>query len=119
MPARNTSSTSHTHTGVNTVAAGFSGSDVFPFTTAPSLPIGLSANGVGDHAHSADSTTATNQATTATNQATTATNIATTATNIATTATNQVATAVNQNTGGGSAHNNLQPYLVLNYIIKA
>jgi len=28
------------------------------------------------------------------------------------------ATAVNQNTGGGAAHNNLQPYLVLNYMIK-
>lgn len=27
-------------------------------------------------------------------------------------------TATNQNTGGGGAHNNLQPYLVLNYIIK-
>jgi microcystin-dependent protein len=44
-------------------------------------------------------------------QGTTATNNATTATNIATTATNQ-------NTGGGQAHNNLQPYIVLNYIIK-
>lgn len=29
------------------------------------------------------------------------------------------ATATNQNTGGGTAHNNLQPYIVLNYIIKA
>lgn len=28
-------------------------------------------------------------------------------------------TAVNQNTGGGLAHNNLQPYIVLNYMIKA
>jgi microcystin-dependent protein len=27
-------------------------------------------------------------------------------------------TAINQNTGGGQAHNNLQPYLVVNYIIK-
>jgi microcystin-dependent protein len=35
-----------------------------------------------------------------------------------TTATNQAATATNQNTGGGLAHNNLQPYIVLNYIIK-
>ena len=34
------------------------------------------------------------------------------------TATNNAATATNQNTGGGGAHNNLQPYLVVNYIIK-
>ena len=34
------------------------------------------------------------------------------------TATNQAATATNQNTGGGGAHNNLQPYITLNYIIK-
>jgi microcystin-dependent protein len=39
--------------------------------------------------------------------------------NNATTATNQATTATNQNTGGGEAHNNLQPYIVLNYIIKA
>jgi microcystin-dependent protein len=48
----------------------------------------------------------------------TATNQATTATNQATTATNQATTATNQNTGGGGAHNNLQPYIVVNYIIK-
>ena len=42
----------------------------------------------------------------------------TTATNNAATATNQAATATNQNTGGGGAHNNLQPYVVLNYMIK-
>lgn len=59
------------------------------------------------------STTATNQATTATNQATTATNQNTTATNIATTAINQATTATNQNTGGGSAHNILQPYITV------
>jgi microcystin-dependent protein len=34
------------------------------------------------------------------------------------TATNQATTATNQNTGGGAAHNNLQPYIVVNYIIK-
>jgi microcystin-dependent protein len=56
--------------------------------------------------------------TTATNQAATATNQNTTATNQATTATNQNTTATNQSTGGGGAHNNLQPYLVVNYIIK-
>lgn len=42
-----------------------------------------------------------------------------TATNQNTTATNQAATATNQNTGGGQAHNNLQPYITVNYIIKA
>jgi microcystin-dependent protein len=42
----------------------------------------------------------------------------TTATNQSTTATNQATTATNQNAGGGLAHNNLQPYIVLNYIIK-
>jgi microcystin-dependent protein len=41
-----------------------------------------------------------------------------TPTNIATTATNQAQTATNQNAGSGGAHNNLQPYIVLNYIIK-
>lgn len=35
-----------------------------------------------------------------------------------TTATNQAATATNQNTGGSADHNNLQPYVVINYIIK-
>jgi microcystin-dependent protein len=41
-----------------------------------------------------------------------------TATNIANTATNQATTATNQDTGGGGAHNNIQPTIVLNYIIK-
>ncbi|HET9373620.1 MAG TPA: hypothetical protein VFO40_01505, partial [Chthoniobacterales bacterium] len=33
-------------------------------------------------------------------------------------ATNQAATAVNQNTGGNTAHNNMPPFLAVNYIIK-
>lgn len=41
-----------------------------------------------------------------------------TATNQATTATNQATTATNQNTGSSTAHNNLQPYNTVNYIIK-
>lgn len=36
-----------------------------------------------------------------------------------TTATNNETTATNQNTGGGEAHTNVQPYQVVNYIIKA
>jgi microcystin-dependent protein len=35
------------------------------------------------------------------------------------TATNQNTTATNQNTGGGGAHTNTQPTMVMNYIIKA
>ena len=50
-------------------------------------------------------------AATATNQAATAVNQNATATNQAATAVNQNATAVNQSTGGGLAHNNMQPFL--------
>lgn len=41
-----------------------------------------------------------------------------TAVNQATTPTNQAATAVNQNSGSNIPHNNLQPYIVCNFIIK-
>ena len=50
-------------------------------------------------------------------EATEVTNPAT-ATNQVATAVNQNATAVNQNAGGGGAHNNLQPYIVVNWIVK-
>lgn len=64
------------------------------------------------------SSTATNQSATPTiDQATALTNDAT-ATNTGATATNNSATAINQSAGSGQAHNNLQPYIVLNYIIK-
>lgn len=43
---------------------------------------------------------------------------AATATNQAATATNQATTATNQNTGGGQAHTNLQPYMVVVKILK-
>jgi microcystin-dependent protein len=55
----------------------------------------------------------------ASNAATTATNQVATATNQVATAVNQNATATNQSTGGGLAHANLPPYLVVNYVIKA
>lgn len=51
-----------------------------------------------------NSTTASNNSTTGTNQAEIAINIAT--------------TAVNQTTGGGQSHNNLPPYIAINFIIK-
>jgi microcystin-dependent protein len=73
--------------------------------------ITVDAGGSHSHTVSVNNATPTNNATTATNQATTATNQATTATNQATTATNNP-------TGGGLAHSNLQPFIVLNYIIK-
>jgi microcystin-dependent protein len=47
----------------------------------------------------------------------TATNQATTATNIANTATNQATTATNVATGAGASEN-IQPTIILNYIIK-
>lgn len=53
----------------------------------------------------------------AANQATTPTNIPITAVNQVATAVNQVSTAVNQVTGGGIAHNVMQPYITFNYII--
>lgn len=49
---------------------------------------------------------------------TTPTNDVATAVNVATTPTNNPTTATSQSTGGGGAHNNLQPYIVVKYIIK-
>ena len=37
---------------------------------------------------------------------------------VAATPTNQSTTAINQNTGAGNSHNNMQPYIITNYIIK-
>jgi microcystin-dependent protein len=88
-----TNDTSHTHNGASTttnVAGTPSSSTGGGSTSSPILDD-------GSHSHSLSSTPANNLSATATNNETTATN---------------------QNTGGGQAHNNLQPYIVLNYIIK-
>jgi microcystin-dependent protein len=74
----------------------------------PALGSSDSTGSAGTHSHLVAGYTADN----------TPLNNANTATNQATTATNNAATATNQTTGGGTAHNNLQPYIVVNYIIK-
>jgi len=43
----------------------------------------------------------------------------TTAANEATTATNQASTATNHFTGGNGTHNNMPPFIAVNYIIRA
>jgi len=53
-----------------------------------------------------------------TSGSTVATNITVIATNQTTVATNQTTVATNQTAGDGEAHNNLQPYIVFNRIIK-
>jgi microcystin-dependent protein len=69
--------------------------------TAGTNLMGSTATGgsLRNSAQSTDVATAVNQNATATNQNATATN--------------QNATATNQSTGGGGAHNNLQPYIVV------
>lgn len=73
----------------------------------------LTTNSTGGHSH----TVTVNNAT-AVNNNSTATNNESTATNKASTATNNPTTAVNQNEGGNSPHNNLQPFIAMNYLIK-
>ena len=75
-------------------------------------------------ANAASSLTASGGVLTPTANANTTSNVAATnqtaiATNQAATATNQAATATNAPTGGGAAHNNMQPSLVIGYLIYA
>ena len=85
--------TQNPHSHITSSNVWFNNSDNF------TVRLGSSSTGYFSNASNSlvQNTTATNNETTATNNATTATNIATTATN--------------QNTGGGGAHNNLQPYI--------
>lgn len=89
----------------------------FPTATGAStgFTVDTSMSGTPAAANNTADTTAVNQNATAVNQNATAVNQNATATNQAATATNQAATATNQNTGGGAAHNNLQPYLVVKF----
>lgn len=142
-PGHNHTQNSHNHTQnahSHATTTDTSAKAVSTVTTAATAGYANSGSGYIRNALLSDnvtgSTTAVNNATTATNNASTtgatvdsatAVNQNTTATNnsnttgitlASATATNNATTATNQNTGGGGAHNNLQPYLVLNYIIK-
>ncbi len=118
--AHNHSQQAHQHSfSLTTASGGTHDHDVYYSSTfqgsgssiqelASSSGFSYNTGSAGSHSHTAsgfvDLNTPLNNANTATNQATTATNNA--------------ATATNQTTGGGTAHNNLQPYIVVNYIIK-
>ena len=105
MPSHTHTQDSHTHTysgSTNTTGAhthSLSGSNGGSTNLGPSVTSnsngdfgyllnGGRANSAGDHSHTFSGTTSAQSV------------------------------ATNQNTGGGGAHNNLQPYIVLNYIIK-
>ena len=90
------------YANVGNVAASQTNLDDFPGSGGPISATGMQVGAMGGGINN----------TTATNQATTSTNNTATATNQATTSTNNTATATNQAAGGGTAHNNLQPYIV-------
>lgn len=128
--AHNHSQSAHTHTGngwnfslfkgthSNEDVGGISGSGYAMTQVKASGGYWTGAGATAAATATNVAATATNIAATATNQNTTAVNNETVAINNETTAVNRETTATNQNTGGGKAHNNLQPYIVMNYIIK-
>jgi microcystin-dependent protein len=115
--AHNHNQNSHTHT--------FSGTTTTDGNHSHS-PAGSNTDGFVAHNTALDGTQAAGISTAITGYVVSTRNTNTTGahthtysgTTQSTTPTNQAATAINQNTGGGLAHNNLQPYIVINYIIK-
>lgn len=92
ISARQTSSTSHTHTGSNTVAAGMSGTDATPLTSIPSfVSVTPDSLPTGAHGHSLTVDGGGDHQHTVAGD------------------------TLSTGTGAG----NLQPYLVVNYIVKA
>ena len=85
---------SHSHTAYGALIPRGTGAQFRELTEAANGSNNVATSSAGSHSHTYSGTT------------------------VATTPTNNATTATNQNTGGGLAHNNLQPYIVLNYIIK-
>jgi len=111
MPARQTSSTSHTHTGTATVAAGMSGTDVTP-TTYPPAYVYITPDVLpgGTHSHSVSGTINVNAGEGGHQHNIDIPNF--TGTSGAPSAANSGASSV------GATSGNLQPYMTMNYIIK-
>jgi len=94
----------------------WSGGKYSGFTTGGTGSAPDSGGGVSAIQTSSESSSILNE--TATNNSASATIAGATPTNQNATPTNQNATATNQNAGSGTAHNNLQPFITLNYIIS-
>lgn len=110
LPARQTSSTSHTHTGTSTIAAGMAGADVTPMTGVAPYELSPDVANGGGHAHTVSGTIGVN-----TNEGGHQHSIdvpAFSGTSGASSAATTGASSV------GATSGNLQPYIVLNYIIK-
>lgn len=103
-----------THTGTGIVSRNY-------INANSNLSSGSSFGGIGfdinaSHNHTVSGTTGAASGSTANSSA--LTSGAASGNTASVTAINNATTATNQETGGGNAHNNMQPYIVLNYIIK-